>query len=229
MLAVATPSAQASGQAIADKPVLFTAVTDAVAAELVDSNDAPGGNITGTSDMAPIDEQLALLKEFVPDAEKVGIVYASGEVNSQVQVDAVAEAAPGLGLEIVTKPVTAANDVPAAAEALDDVDAIYVPTGNMVVNGIASLIQVAEAEQIPVIGAESGTVEGGAVATLGIDYNKLGYQTAEILDKAEVVADMVTGLLHTKGRIDGLLAGILTVIALWSINLRIMDKSNYRS
>jgi len=183
VLAVATPAAQATAQAVPDKPVLFTAVTDAVAAELVDSNEEPGGNVTGTSDMAPIDEQLKLLKELVPDAEKVGIVYASGEVNSQVQVDAVEEAAPDLGLEIVTKTVTTANDIQAAAEALGDVDAIYVPTDNMVVNGISSLIQVAETKQIPVIGAESGTVEGGAVATLGIDYFELGYQTGEMAIK----------------------------------------------
>lgn len=183
VLAVATPAAQAVAQAITDKPVLFTAVTDAVAAELVDSNEAPGGNVTGTSDMAPIDEQLKLLKELVPDAKKVGIVYASGEVNSQVQVDAAEEAAPDLGLEIVTTTVTTANDIQQAAEALGDVDAIYVPTDNMIVAGISSLIQVAEAKQIPVIGAESGTVEGGAVATLGIDYFQLGYQTGEMAIK----------------------------------------------
>lgn len=180
VLAVATPAAQALAQSITDKPVLFTAVTDAVAAELVDSNEAPGGNITGTSDMAPIEEQLKLLQEIVPDAKKVGIVYASGEVNSQVQVDAAEKAAPGLGLEIVSTTVTTANDIQQATEALGDVDAIYVPTDNMVVSGISSLVQVAEAKQIPVIGAESGTVEGGAVATLGIDYEKLGYQTGEM-------------------------------------------------
>lgn len=180
VLAVATPAAQALAQAITDKPVLFTAVTDAVAAELVDSNEAPGANLTGTSDMAPIDAQLELLKELVPDAKKVGIVYASGEVNSQVQVEAAEAAAPDLGLEIVSTTVTTANDIQQATEALGDVDAIYVPTDNMVVSGIASLVQVAEAKQIPVIGAESGTVEGGAVATLGIDYEQLGYQTGEM-------------------------------------------------
>ena len=180
VLAVATPVAQAVAQAITDKPVLFTAVTDAVAAELVDSNEKPGGNLTGTSDMAPIDEQLKLLQQIVPDAKKVGIVYASGEVNSEVQVEAAEKAAPELGLEIVSTTVTTANDIQQATEALGDVDAIYVPTDNMVVSGIASLVQVAEAKQIPVIGAESGTVEGGAVATLGIDYEQLGYQTGEM-------------------------------------------------
>lgn len=180
VLAVATPAAQAAAQAITDKPVLFTAVTDAVSAELVDSNEAPGGNVTGTSDAAPIEEQLKLLKEIVPDAKTVGIVYSSGEVNSEVQVKAAKDAAKGLGLEIKEATVTTANDIAQAAESLGDVDAFYVPTDNTVVSGISALVQVAETKQIPIIGAESGTVEGGAVATLGIDYTKLGYQTGEM-------------------------------------------------
>ncbi|MFV0433067.1 MAG: ABC transporter substrate-binding protein [Leucobacter sp.] len=180
VLAVATPAAQAAAQAITDKPVLFTAVTDAVSADLVASNEEPGGNVTGTSDMAPLKDQLELLKQIVPDAKTVGIVYASGEVNSEVQVKAAEEAAKGLDLEIVTKTVTNATEIPQATEALGDVDSIYVPTDNMVVNGISSLIQVAEEKKIPVIGAESGTVEGGAIATLGIDYTALGHQTGEM-------------------------------------------------
>ncbi|GAB3693959.1 ABC transporter substrate-binding protein [Corynebacterium nasicanis] len=180
VLAVATPAAQATAQNITDVPVLFTAVTDPVSAELVDSEEAPGANVTGTSDVAPIADQLDLLKELVPDAQKVGIVYASGEVNSQVQVDLAKEAAAPRDLEIVTQTVTTANDIQQAVEALGDVDAIYVPTDNMVVAGIASLVQVAEQKQIPVIAAEAGTVEGGAVATLGIDYTELGRQTGEM-------------------------------------------------
>lgn len=179
-LAVATPAAQAMAQNILDVPLLFTAVTDPVSAELVDSMEAPGANVTGTSDAAPIDQQLELLKEIVPGAERVGIVYASGEVNSQVQVDQAEEAAGPLGLEIATQTVTTVNEIQQAVEALGDVDAIYVPTDNMVVSGIASLVQVAETKQIPVIAAEEGTVEGGAVATLGIDYEELGRQTGEM-------------------------------------------------
>lgn len=179
-LAVATPAAQAMAQNITDIPLLFTAVTDPVQAELVDSMEEPGANVTGTSDAAPITEQLELLKEIVPDAEKVGIVYASGEVNSQVQVDQAEEAAGPLGLEISTQTVTTVNEIQQAVEALGDVDAIYVPTDNMVVSGIASLVQIAESKQIPVIAAEEGTVEGGAVATIGIDYTELGRQTGEM-------------------------------------------------
>lgn len=180
VLAVATPAAQATAQNITDIPVVFTAVTDAESAELVESNDAPGGNVTGTSDAAPIEDQLDLLKEIVPDAQSIGIVYASGEVNSQVQVDAVQEAAGPRDLKVETQTVTTANDIQQAVEALGDVDAIYVPTDNMVVSGIASLVQVAEQKQIPVIAAEAGTVEGGAIATLGIDYTELGRQTGEM-------------------------------------------------
>lgn len=179
-LAVATPAAQATVQNLTDVPVLFTAVTDPVEAELVDSVEAPGANVTGTSDAAPLEQQLDLLAQIVPDAKKIGIVYASGEVNSQVQVDAVTDAAKEKGIEVVTQTVTNVNEIPQAAEAIGDVDAFYVPTDNMVVSGLASLIQVAEEKQIPVIGAEKGTVEGGAVATIGIDYEKLGRQTGEM-------------------------------------------------
>lgn len=182
-LAVATPSAQALASSVQNFPVLFTAVTDAVEADLVDSNDEPGGNLTGTSDAVPpeaLEGQFDLIKELKPDATKVGIVYASGEVNSEVQVEQATEVAADRDLEIVTQTVTTANDIAQATEALGDVDAIYVPTDNMVVNGIAALVQVAEQKQIPVIAAEAGTVEGGAIATLGIDYAALGKQTGEM-------------------------------------------------
>lgn len=180
VLAVATPAAQAAAQAILDTPVLFTAVTDAVSAELVDSNEEPGANITGTSDAAPMAEQFELLRQLVPDAATVGIVYSSGEVNSEVQVAAAEEVADELGIEIVTQTVTTANDIAQATEALGDVDAIYVPTDNMVVAGLASLVQVAETQKTPVIAAEAGTVESGAIATIGIDYTELGRQTGEM-------------------------------------------------
>lgn len=179
-LAVATPAAQAMAQNIMDIPLMFTAVTDPVEAELVESLEAPGANITGTSDAAPVEQQLELLQELVPDAENIGIVYSSGEVNSQVQVDAVTEAAEPLGMSVETQTVTTVGEIQQAVGALGDVDAIYVPTDNMIVSGIASLVQIAEDDQTPVIAAESGTVEGGAAATIGIDYHELGRQTGEM-------------------------------------------------
>ncbi|MGO3254015.1 ABC transporter substrate-binding protein, partial [Microbacterium gubbeenense] len=140
---VATPAAQAATQAILDTPVLFTAVTDAEAAGLVDSNDAPGANVTGTSDLNPVADQLALLAEIAPDAKTVGVVYSSGEVNSEVQVDLAKEAAADLGLTIKEATVSNSSEVQQATQSLGDVDAIYVPTDNTVVSGIAALIQVA--------------------------------------------------------------------------------------
>ncbi|MBL3685508.1 ABC transporter substrate-binding protein [Leucobacter zeae] len=208
VLAVATPAAQAAAQAITEVPVLFTAVTDAVEAELVESNEQPGSNVTGTSDAVPAEAlqgQFDLIKELVPDAKKVGIVYASGEVNSEVQVKDATKVADGMGIEIVTQTVTTANDIAQATEALGDVDAIYVPTDNMVVTGVAALIQVAEEQKIPVIAAEAGTVESGAIATMGIDYHALGKQTGEMAvkilkdgaDPADMAVETATTLANT--------------------------------
>lgn len=180
VLSVATPAAQATTQSITDIPVLFTAVTDPVEAQLVDSLDAPGGNATGTSDITPIEDQFDLITDLVPDAKKIGIIYSSGEINSQVQVDNAKEEAAGRDMEIVTQTVTSVTEIPQAVEALGDVDAFYVPTDNMVVSGISSLVQAAESRSIPVIGAEEGTVVGGAVATVGINYFELGRQTGEM-------------------------------------------------
>jgi putative ABC transport system substrate-binding protein len=202
VLAVATPSAQAAVQNLTDIPVLFTAVTDAVAAGLVDSNEAPGGNVTGTSDLNPVAEQIDLIQEIVPGAKKIGIVYSSGEVNSEIQVALAKEAAEKLGIEIVETTVSNASEIKQATEALGDVDAIYVPTDNVVVSAISTVVQVAEDKQIPVIGAEAGTVEGGAIATIGIDYEKLGYQTGEMAIKILEGADPATMAVETSNQLE---------------------------
>lgn len=160
--------------------MLFTAVTDPVEAQLVDSLETPGGNATGTSDITPIADQFDLLEQLVPEATKIGIIYASGEVNSQVQVDNAKEEAAARDMEIVTQTVTNVTEIPQAVEAIGDVDAFYVPTDNMVVSGISALVQAAESNGIPVIAAEAGSVEGGAAATIGIDYFELGRQTGEM-------------------------------------------------
>lgn len=179
ILAIATPSAQTVAQSITDVPVLFTAVTDPESAQLVDSLEAPGGNVTGTSDANPVLEQLTLLTELDPEAKRVGIVYSSGEVNSQVQVEWAKEAAEELDLEIVEATVSNSSEVQQAANSLD-VDAFYVPTDNAVVSALESLLGVAQNQQIPVIAAEGDSVERGAVATYGLNYEKLGAQTAEM-------------------------------------------------
>ena len=179
-LAIATPAAQAMSKSVKNKPLLFTAVTDPIAAELVDSLEKPGANVTGTSDVAPIEEQVGLIGELVPDAKTIGVVYSSAEVNSKVQVEALTKAAKAKGIEVKSQTVTSVTEIPQALEAMGDVDTIYVPTDNMVVSGISSLIKVANDKKIPVIAADSGAVEGGAAATLGIDYTELGRQTGEM-------------------------------------------------
>ncbi|MEA4943217.1 MAG: ABC transporter substrate-binding protein [Propionicimonas sp.] len=179
VLAIATPTAQASAQVITTTPVLFTAVTDPVAAQLVASAEAPGGNVTGTSDLNPVAEQIALVKKVAPNAKMVGVLYSSGEVNSEVQVKLAREAAAAEGLELVEKTITATGEVQQAASSLD-VDAIYVPTDNNVVAGLEAVIQVAESRKIPLIAGEGDSVAKGALITYGIDYTKLGYQTGQM-------------------------------------------------
>ncbi|WP_084634923.1 ABC transporter substrate-binding protein [Propionicicella superfundia] len=178
ILAIATPAAQAVAQAVTDTPVLFTAVTDPVGAQLVSSLDAPGGNVTGTSDANPVKEQLELIVQVVPEAHTIGVIYNSGEANSVTQVEWVKSAAAELGLEVKEATATTTGEVQQAAESLD-VDAVYIPTDNTVVSAVGSVVQVGETKQIPVFAAEGNTVAAGAIATYGISYYDLGYQTGK--------------------------------------------------
>ena len=182
VLAIATPSAQAAAQSITSIPVLFSAVTDPVDAKLVASNEAPGANVTGTSDKNPVKEQLELLKKIKPDAKTVGIVYSSGEVNSGVQVQWAKDAAAELGLTIEEKAISASSEVQQAASGLN-VDAFYVPTDNAVVSALEGLLQTAQDKKIPVISADGESVKRGATATYGLNYEKLGEQTAAMAVK----------------------------------------------
>lgn len=192
VLAIATPSGQAVAQVITDKPILFGAVTDPVAAELVADWDAPGGNITGASDLNPVADQLELLLEIAPDVKTVGIVYSSGEINAEVQVEAAEEAAAELGLTIEKSAVSNSAEVQQAAQSLD-VDAFYVPTDNNVVAGIEALIQVAEQKKLPVIASDEGSVERGAVASLTVNYEQQGRDLAAMaIDIFENDADPAT-------------------------------------
>ena len=181
VLAIATPAAVAMANATTDIPILITAVTDPVSAKLVKSNEKPDTNVTGTSDMNPVADQLKLIKEIIPTAKKIGIIYNSSEVNSQVQADIADKAAPGLGVEMVKVTVTASNEVMQAAQSMvGRVDAIYIPTDNMVVSALASVVKISEDNDIPVFGAESNTVESGCLATVGIDYYQLGRMTGDM-------------------------------------------------
>jgi len=182
ILAIATPTAISVAQAVTDIPVLFTAVTDPVDAGLVASLESPGGNVTGTSDAVPVSDLLELVTRLSPDAKTVGIVYNPGESNAVTQVGWAQDAAADLGLEIVLATADTSNAVQQAAESLD-VDAFFVITDNTVVSALETLIQVAEAKGIPVIASEGDSVARGAIATIGISYYDLGYQTGEMAVK----------------------------------------------
>lgn len=181
ILAIATPTAQAVAHATKDIPIVITAVTDPASAGLVKSNKHPGANVTGTSDLNPVADQLALVRRLVPHAKRVGIVYNAGETNSLFQVKLAKEAAKELGLAIVEAPVSATTEILQATQAIaGKVDAFYVPTDNMVVAGLESLLKVTNEAKIPVIGGEAGTVERGALITVGVNYYRLGKQTAHM-------------------------------------------------
>ncbi|AQP43976.1 ABC transporter substrate-binding protein [Tessaracoccus flavus] len=181
-LAVATPTAQALSNVITDKPVVFAAVTDPVAAELVSSWEAPDANVTGVSDLNPMREQLELIQEALPEAATVGIIYTSSEVNSQVQFDEAEKAAAELGLEVVAATVTNSSEVQQAADSLD-VDAYLIPTDNTVVSAAEAVIQVAETKQTPVFASDESTMERGAAAGLSVNYTQQGRDAAAALLK----------------------------------------------
>ncbi|WP_105619948.1 ABC transporter substrate-binding protein [Vallitalea okinawensis] len=178
IFAIATPTAQAAYNATKDIPILITAVTDPVTAGLAQSMEQSGTNVTGTSDMTPIDKQFELLVQLVPEAKKVGIVYNTGESNSEIQVAMAEEEASKLGLELVKKGVTDVNEVAQALESfVNDIDVLYVPTDNMIVSAMPLITARTLEASVPVIGSEEGQVEQGAIATEGINYYELGYQT----------------------------------------------------
>ncbi|MDO5634238.1 MAG: ABC transporter substrate-binding protein [Micrococcus sp.] len=178
--AITTPSAQATASAIRDRPVVFVAVTDPLAAGLVESLEAPGGNVTGTSDMNPVKEQLQLLKDVDPEVRTVGIVWNSAETNSKVQVDMAKEVAAELGLEIKDVSVTNSSEVAQGVQTLSDVDGIYVPIDNAVVSALETVVQFGQDNQIPVVAANIESVERGALGTYGIDQKAHGRMAGEL-------------------------------------------------
>lgn len=179
VLAIATPAAQAMANETKDIPILVTAVTDPADAKLVKSNDEPGTNVSGTSDLTPVEKQMELLKELVPDAKRVAMLYCSAEANSKFQVDLAKKAAEKLGMESVEATVSESSEIRQVVESLKaKVDAIYSPTDNMIAAGINTVSMVANEAKLPFIVGEEGMCQGGGLATYGINYYELGKQTA---------------------------------------------------
>jgi putative ABC transport system substrate-binding protein len=180
ILAIATPSAQAVANATKDIPILVTAVTDPAGSGLVASNEAPGGNVSGTSDLTPIKGQIELLTQLVPNAKNIAILYCSSESNSKIQAEIAIEAATEYGLTAIEATVSNSNEIQQVVQSLvGKVDAIYAPTDNVIAAGMPTVSLVANDNGIPVICGEKGMVDAGGLATYGIDYYKLGRLTGE--------------------------------------------------
>lgn len=188
ILAIATPAAQAVAGVTSDIPVVITAVTDPAESGLVESNDAPGENVTGSSDLTPVAEQIELLAKMLPEAKNVGILYCTAEANSKMQAEMAMDALKAKGLTGVEYTVSSSNEIQTVVESMvGKVDAIYVPTDNVIAAGMTTVAMIATTEhKIPIIGAESAHVENGALATYGIDYFEVGKlageQAVEILN-----------------------------------------------
>lgn len=178
--AITTPAAQTAASLSRNIPVLFSAVRDPLAAELIDSFETPGGNITGSSHYQPASEQASLILDVIPDAKRVGVVYNAGEVNSMAQVIDVRAWAKESGIRLVERTVSQSVEVQQATESLvGQVDVIFVPTDNTVVAGLEGMIGTATRAKIPVVAADVDTVTRGAVAAYGADFFKLGRLTAQ--------------------------------------------------
>lgn len=195
ILSIATPAAQAVAGATSDIPVLVTAVTDPAASDLVESNDAPGGNVSGTSDLTPVKEQISLLKKILPEAKTVGILYASAESNSEIQAKMAREAIEAEGMTAVDYTVSSSNEIQTVVTSMvGKVDAIYAPTDNTIAAGMTTVAMVANENGLPTICGEEGMVKAGGLATYGIDYFELGYltgqQAVKILKDGEDISKM---------------------------------------
>ena len=185
IMANATPALQAAQAATADIPILGTSVTEyGVALDIQNFSGTVGGNISGTSDLAPLDQQAAMIKEWFPDAKNIGLLYCSAEANSKYQVDTVKAALETLGYTATLYPFADTNDMQAVTQkAADESDVIYIPTDNAVAAATGTVDGICSAAKIPVIAGEEGICSGCGVATLSIDYYDLGYKTGEMAAK----------------------------------------------
>jgi len=182
IVAIATPSAQAVVAATKDIPVVYSAVTDPVAAQLVPSLEPSGTNVSGVSDRLSLERQIELIKQVVPDAKRVGMVYNPGEANSVVVVKAMRELLPEQGMTLVEATAPRTVDVGAAARSLvGKVDVIYTNTDNNVVSAYEALVKVGIDAKMPLIASDTDSVVRGAIAAVGINYYDLGLQTGRMV------------------------------------------------
>ncbi len=177
---IATPSAQAVAAATRSIPIVFSAITDPVGAQLVKQMKKPGGNITGLSDFSPIADQIALIQEITPDVKTLGYIYNPGEANSISTLKVLTEIAGEAGIAVVESTATRTSEVQQAMRALvGKADAVYVPTDNTIVSAFEAAVKVAQENKLPLYAADTDSVNRGALAALGFNYFDVGKQTGE--------------------------------------------------
>ena len=175
ILAISTPAAQAVAGATDEIPIIGTAITDFASAGLVQSNDKPGKNVTGSSDLTPVADQFDLLVKLLPQAKTVGVLYCTAESNSDVQVKLADQAAANHGLKLVRYSVSSSNEIQQVVESMvGKVDVVYTPTDNTIAAGMTTVTMIANDNKLPTICGEEGMVDNGGLATYGINYEELG-------------------------------------------------------
>lgn len=202
VLAIATQASISMAAATKEIPILITAVTDPLGSGLVNKLEKPDTNVTGTSDMTEINKQIDLMMKISPNIKKLAIMYTSSEENSIYQAKIAEEYAKSIGLEVEHKTVTSVNDIAQVAESVvGKFDAIYMPTDNILASAMPTVSGIAIENNIPIFPAEEGMVENGGLASISIDYYKLGYQTGEmavdILDGKSKPQDMPIQYMNT--------------------------------
>lgn len=202
--AISTPAAQSMANATKEIPIVCTAIADFENAKLMTSEAKPDANVTGTHDRGPLDKQVALIREIQPNVKTIGILYNSSEINSVIQAKRLREECAPLGIEVKELTVNSTNDVQQVAEAfIGSVDAIFVPTDNVVASSIPNLMAIAHRGKIPVYGAEAGHVKSGAFASESISFYDIGVRAgemaADILEGKKTVKDIpVEGAAQSK-------------------------------
>ena len=200
ILAIGTPAAQAVAGATSDIPIIGTAITDFAESGLVEDNEAPGVNLTGTSDMNPVADQMDLLQQLLPDAKTVGLLFCTAEANSEIQIQMAEEELDKLGIAHERFTVSSSNEIQQVVESMvGQVDVIYTPTDNTIAAGMTTVAMVANENKLPTICGEVGMVENGGLASISINYEELGYRAGEmaveILTEGADPAEMPIGTM----------------------------------
>jgi len=182
IVAISTPSAQTAVSATKTVPVVFSAVSDPISARLVGGAGPSGTNVTGVSDLPPVQDQLNLVRELLPSSKRIGVVYSPGESNSVVQIALLKELAAKAGMTVVEAPAVKSADVQVAVRSLiGKADLLYLPQDNAVIAAVDAILPIAAQAKLPVIAPDESSVAKGALATIGFDYYQVGRQTGALV------------------------------------------------